>query len=183
MAWEFEDITGQSHSVGGNELQALVDQGLVVKETVLWSTNSGKSARADRVLGLRFPEGSSSYEESQALDFCNIPASPAWEYKPRKSEPVARVGFLDLEFRGAITPTFVSLLWATWLVVGFAAIALVAVGLSVRVRSMGASWAQLVGIVVCILVGYVFATMVVRIVLECTVVLFRIADYLKRMAK
>lgn len=182
MAWEFTDVNGDFHSVQSSDLQSLVDSGFIVENTILKSTRMGKSARAKEVAGLKFQFVDHTSREI-SNHWVDAPQKPSFEYKPRKSAPPLRVGLLDLNFRGAITPTFVSLLWASWLVVGFSSIALISFGLSVRVRSMGASWAQTGAIVFSILVGYVFLTMVVRIVLECTVVLFRIADYLKRMVK
>jgi hypothetical protein len=94
-----------------------------------------------------------------------------------KDEPT---GIFDLGFRSALTPALVSALWGTWLTVGAGGVALMAVGMGLRTRS-GGSVPQMIATVAAYAVAYLLASVVVRIVLECVVVLFRIADYLKRM--
>ena len=191
MAWEFTDANGQFRSVGGNDLQQLVNDGLIDKETRLMSTRSGKSAYAKLVTGLRWPDEDgqesverylegysvSSYEPPPVMEWPKEPPQTATPPNVPKDEPT---GIFDLGFRSALTPALVSALWGTWLTVGAGGVALMAVGMGLRTRS-GGSVPQMVATVAAYAVAYLLASVVVRIVLECVVVLFRIADYLKRM--
>jgi hypothetical protein len=191
MAWEFTDEAGQFRSVGGNYLQRLINDGLITKETRLISTRSGKSAYAKHVTGLRWPDEDDQENVERLLDgfplFSEepLPANDWPKEPPQTATPVnvsrdERTGIFDLGFRSALTPALVSALWGTWLTVGAGGVALMAIGMGLRTRS-GGSVPQMIATVAAYAVAYLLASVVVRIVLECVVVLFRIADYLKRM--
>jgi hypothetical protein len=191
MAWEFTDTAGQFRSVGGNELQRLINDGLITKETRLNSTLSGKSAYAKLVTGLRWPDKDEQEHIERLLDGFPLfseepPPANDWPKEPPQTATPVNVsrdeptGIFDLGFRSALTPALVSALWGTWLTVGACGVALMAVGMGLRTRS-GGSVPQMIATVAAYAVAYLLASVVVRIVLECAVVLFRIADYLKRM--
>lgn len=191
MAWEFEDEAGQFRSVGGNELQRLVNDGLITRSTRLTATISGKTAMAENVLGLKWPVEDEQEHLERLLDGFPLfseepPPSRDWPKEPPQTATPPNVpkdeptGIFDLGFRSALTPALVSALWGTWLTVGAGGVALMAIGMGLRTRS-GGSVPQMVATVAAYAVAYLLASVVVRIVLECVVVLFRIADYLKRM--
>jgi hypothetical protein len=191
MAWEFTDANGQFRSVGGNDLQQLVNDGLIDKETRIKSTTSGRVSIADNVNGLRWPdedgqESVERYLEGYSVSSNEPPPVMEWPKEPPQTATPPNVpkdeptGIFDLGFRSALTPALVSALWGTWLTVGAGGVALMAIGMGLRTRS-GGSVPQMVATVAAYAVAYLLASVVVRIVLECVVVLFRIADYLKRM--
>jgi hypothetical protein len=191
MAWEFTDANGQFRSVGGNDLQQLVNDGLIEKETRIKSTTSGRVSIADNINGLRWPDedGQESvvrYLEGYSVSSNEPPPVMEWPKEPPQTATPPNVpkdeptGIFDLGFRSALTPALVSALWGTWLTVGAGGVALMAVGMGLRTRS-GGSVPQMIATVAAYAVSYLLASVVVRIVLECVVVLFRIADYLKRM--
>ena len=191
MAWEFTDESGRFRSVGGNDLQRLINDGLITKETRLMSTRSGKGAYAKLVTGLHWPDEDgqesverylegysvSSNEPLPAVEWPKEPPQTATPPNVPKDEPT---GIFDLGFRSALTPALVSALWGTWLTVGAGGVALMAVGMGLRTRS-GGSVSQMVATVAAYAVAYLLVSVVVRIFSECVIVLFRIADYLKRM--
>jgi hypothetical protein len=119
----------------------------------------------------------SSNEPLPAVEWPKEPPQTATPPNVPKDEPI---GIFDLGFRSAMTPALVSALWGTWLTVGAVGVALMAIGMGLRTRS-GGSVPQMIGTVAAYAVAYLLASVVVRIFLECVIVLFRIADYLKRM--
>jgi hypothetical protein len=195
MAWEFTDKTGQFRSVGGKDLQQLVNDGLIGKETRIKSTTSGRVSIADNVNGLKWPdedsqESGDSYLEgylegysvssNEPLPAVEWPKEPPQTATPPNVPKDESTGIFDLGFRSAMTPALVSALWGTWLTVGAGGVALMAIGTGLQARS-GGSVPQMVAAVAAYAVAYLLVSVVVRIFSECVIVLFRIADYLKRM--
>ena len=195
MAWEFTDKTGQLQLVGGNYLQQLVNNGLITRDTRVKSTTSGRTSIAGNINGLKWPDEDSqesgdsylegylegysvsSNEPLPAVEWPKEPPQTATPPNVPKDEPI---GIFDLGFRSAMTPALVSALWGTWLTVGAGGVALMAIGMGLQARS-GGSVPQMVAAVAAYAVSHLLVSVVVRIFLECVIVLFRIADYLKRM--
>lgn len=198
MAWEYTDIYGVFHSDETWQLKRNARDGIITRATEVVSTTTGKRGLAGEIKGLQF----------DVEDWGNQPVPPVQEvpnvvnaertrlpvndggfkYQPRKG-PVrtANPGFFDLQFNDAITPTLVSALWALWLSVVILGL-LVGLGLySVGVWQDGGPWglrvAKILGAGCLAVFFWLFLSILVRIVLESAVVLFRIADYLKQISQ
>lgn len=190
MAWEYFDVNGSFWSTSTAKLKLDASLGYINRDTEVVSTTTGKRGPAGEIKGLVFPEdvfpGDLPPIEPIAPPIEQVRPEAQFKFEPRKVKK-SNPGFFDVGFRDAITPTLVSLLWSLWLwVVGVVLLAGLA-GWSYSVWSLARPVEfRLAGIFFgsCSMVFLaVFSTMIVRIVLEGCVVLFRIADYLKEISE
>lgn len=214
MAWSYEDLDGIVRSVSSEELRRLAIDGEIAPETIVLSTSTGKSGRADSIKGVEWPippsflsgmwcamkesrasinrEVSEWNDEQMSRETQAESREPvktqAFSYEPRTG-PVrqSNPGFFDLEFRDAITPTLVSALWTFWLAIlvfimvcglGYLSYSISQTGDPVGIKAV-----KVIGGSACVLFFWLLLSILVRIVLEAAVVLFRIADYLKQISE
>lgn len=194
MAWEYFDVNGSFWSTSTEKLKLDASLGYITRDTEVVSTTTGKRGPAGEIKGLLFPVDPPPIEPiAPPIEFqaerTQLPINDGgFKYQPRKG-PVrtANPGFFDLQFNDAITPTLVSALWALWLSVVILGL-LVGLGLySVGVWQDGGPWglrvAKILGAGCLAVFFWLFLSILVRIVLESAVVLFRIADYLKQISQ
>lgn len=197
MAWEYFDVNGSFWSTSTAKLKLDASLGYINRDTEVVSTTTGKRGPAGEIKGLVFPEDVFPGDlppiepiappiEVQAKR-TRLPINDTgFKFEPRKVKK-SNPGFFDVGFRDAITPTLVSLLWSLWLWVAGVVLLAGLAGWSYSVWSLARPVEfRLAGIFFgsCSMVFLaVFSTMIVRIVLEGCVVLFRIADYLKEISE
>lgn len=196
MAWEYFDVNGSFWSTSTAKLKLDASLGYINRDTEVVSTTTGKRGPAGEIKGLVFPEDVFPEDlppiappiEVQAERTRLPPEQVGFKYQPRKGRVRgSNPGFFDLEFRDAITPVLVSGLWALWLSV---VILTVIVGLGYfsytiwqTQNPVSVRLAKITAGSVCVLFFWLFLSILVRIVLESAVVLFRIADYLKQISQ
>lgn len=187
MAWEYFDVNGSFWSTGTEKLKLDASLGYINRDTEVVSTTTGKRGPAGEIKGLLFPEDLPPIQPDPiAPPIVQVRHEAGFKFEPRKVKK-SNPGFFDVGFRDAITPTLVSLLWSLWLWVAGVVLLTVLVWWSYSVWSLSRPVEfRLAGIFFgcCSIVFLaVFSTMIVRIVLEGCVVLFRIADYLKEISE
>jgi hypothetical protein len=185
MAWEYFDVNGSFWSTSTAKLKLDAAIGYINRDTEVVSTTTGKRGPAGEIKGLVFPE-SPPLIEPIAPPIEQVRPEAGFKFEPRKVKK-SNPGFFDVGFRDAITPTLVSLLWSLWLWVAGVVLLAGLAWWSYSVWSLARPVEfRLAGIFFgsCSMVFLaVFSTMIVRIVLEGCVVLFRIADYLKEISE
>jgi len=188
MGWIIES-TGVV--VDGNTLKRMAAAGTIDRNTMIRSKSKNRSVRAGDIASLVWPDAGTdgladfspiqsppTYFNSAPTAFQEDSAANATE---SSASPPASPGILDLAFEVPVTPMLASSIWFLWLVGG----ALVCVSaviyhlMNLKNNPEGAA-SRAIGMLVA---GYILATILLRVVLECVVVFFKIAEHLRSIAR
>jgi hypothetical protein len=188
MGWIIES-TGLV--VDGNTLKRMAAAGTIDRNTMIRSKSKNRSVRAGDISSLVWPdEGTDVF-----ADFPPIQSPPSYfssettafqadssAFTEEAATPTQRAtGILDLAFEVPITPVLASLIWFLWLVGGSLVCVLAVVFhlLNLKNNPEGAA-ARSIGMAVA---SYILTTILLRVVLECVVVFFKIAEHLRSIAR
>jgi hypothetical protein len=188
MGWIIES-TGLV--VDGNTLKRMAAAGTIDRNTMIRSKSKNRSVRAGDISSLVWPdEGTDVFADfppiqSPPTHFSSATTafqedSVAFAAESAAPTPAAP-GILDLAFEVPVTPMLASLIWFLWLVGG----SLVCVPavifhlMNLKNNPEGVA-ARAIGMTVA---SYILATILLRVVLECVVVFFKIAEHLRSIAR
>lgn len=181
MGWQIQWGHKPWETVDGNTLRQYASDGTLTLDTPVKSLIKGKTVRAGDIAGLFSAPALPA--TSQIDNFAMV--EPAWVASyARKSVPKrSRPGLFDVRFQSFLTVDLVSLAWqfSLWFIAFGCVLQVVLVLRYIPLSSDVAIKTVQIMVAVCVsLASGIAAALVVRVVLEAIVVLFKIEEHLRK---
>ena len=181
MGWQIQWGHKPWETVDGNTLRQYASDGTLTFDIPVKSLIKGKTVRAGDIQGLFLAPALPT--PTQIDEFAMV--EPAWVANyARKSVPKrSRPGFFDIKFQSFLTVNLVSLAWqfALWFIAFGCVLQVVLVLRYIPLSSDVVIKTVQILVAVCVsLASGIAAALVVRVVLEAIVVLFKIEEHLRK---